>query len=176
MLRITKGRVINDHTLQNLRLVKTAKYANIISERTFEKGANFIMVTLYRLRNPHTNKYFCQAADIVEESPFEHSIVYTEETVQKILHDANVMGELLLKHIESKDDFKGYVLEKASLDSIIIPDEWAPFVERIARIDHISIQEAQKVFRQELVDYWNRWAVYNPFSSEEMPTKPAPFE
>ncbi|MCR1879138.1 hypothetical protein [Limosilactobacillus reuteri] len=134
------------------------------------------MVTLYRLRNPHTNKYFCQAADIVEESPFEHSIVYTEETVQKILHDANVMGELLLKHIESKEDFKGYVLEKASLDRIIIPDEWTPFVERIARIDHISIQEAQKVFRQELVDYWNRWAVYNPFSSEEMPTKPAPFE
>jgi len=71
----------------------------------------------------------------------------------------------------SEHMFKG-----AILDSIQIPEEWNPYVERIAQIDHISITEAQKVFRQELVDYWNKWAVYNPFTGKEMPTTPAPFE
>ena len=49
-------------------------------------------------------------------------------------------------------------------------------MERISRIDHISIPEAQKVFRQELVDYWDKWAMYDPFTGKEMPTKRAPFE
>ena len=35
-------------------------------------------------------------------------------------------------------------------------------MERISRIEHISIPEAQKVFRQELVDYWDKWAMYDP--------------
>lgn len=86
------------------------------------------------------------------------------------------MGKLLFDHLGYKEDFKGYILEEASLDSIQIPEEWKPYVERIARIDHISIPEAQKVFRQELVDYWDKWAMYDPFTGKAMPTKRAPFE
>lgn len=106
------------------------------------------------MKNPHTNQYFCKSVDIINEIPLEYSLVYTEETAQKIIHDANVMGKLLFDHLGYKEDFKGYILEEASSDSIQIPEEWKPYVERIARIDHISIPEAQKVFRQELVDYW----------------------
>ncbi|UFK66946.1 hypothetical protein [Limosilactobacillus reuteri] len=134
------------------------------------------MTILYRMKNPHTNKYFCKSADLINEAPLEYSLVYTEETAQKIIHDANVMGKLLFDHLGYKEDFKGYILEEASLDSIQIPEEWKPYVKRISRIDHISISEAQKVFRQELVDYWDKWAMYDPFTGKEMPTKRAPFE
>lgn len=128
------------------------------------------------MKNPHTNQYFCKSVDIINEIPLEYSLVYTEETAQKIIHDANVMGKLLFDHLRYKKDFKGYILEEASLDSIQILEEWRPYVERIARIDHISIPEAQKVFRQELVDYWDKWAMYDHFTGKEMPTKCAPFE
>lgn len=67
------------------------------------------------MKNPHTNQYFYKSVDIINEIPLEYSLVYTEEAVQKIIHDANVMGKLL------KEDFKGYILEEASSDSIQIP-------------------------------------------------------
>lgn len=134
------------------------------------------MTILYRMKNPHTNQYFCKSVDIINEIPLEYSLVYTEETAQKIIHDANVMDKLLFDHLGYKEDFKGYILEEASLDSIQIPEEWKPYVERISRIDHVSIPETQKVFRQELVDYWDKWAMYDHFIGKEMPTKCAPFE
>lgn len=94
------------------------------------------------LKELFTNQYFCKSADLIDEAPLEYSLVYTEETAQKIIHDANVMGKLLFDHLGYKEEFKGYILEEASLDSIQIPDEWKPYVERISRIDHISIPEA----------------------------------
>ena len=76
------------------------------------------------MKNPHTNQYFCKSADLIDEAPLEYSLVYTEETAQKIIHDANVMGKLLFDHLGYKEEFKGYILEEASLDSIQIPEEW----------------------------------------------------
>ena len=136
------------------------------------------MTILYRMKNPHTNQYFCKSADLIDEAPLEYSLVYTEETAQKIIHDANVMGKLLFDHLGYKEEFKGYILctDHRLPQTPQIPEEWKPYVERIARIDHISIAEAQKVFRQELVDYWDKWAMYDPFTGKEMPTKRAPFE
>lgn len=81
------------------------------------------MTILYRMKNPHTNQYFCKSADLINEAPLEYSLVYTEETAQKIIHDANIMGKLLFDHLGYKEDFKGYILEEASLDSIQIPDD-----------------------------------------------------
>lgn len=134
------------------------------------------MEKLYRMKNPITGQYYCKSADLVEEADKNMAIIYKESTAQKILHDANTMGEIFMEKIlKSEQRFSGYILEEAKIDDIDILPEWESKIKLSANVRNISLEESTKEFRKEIIDYWDKWALYNPFSGEKIPSTPCPF-
>ena len=154
-------------------------------ERLFEKKGAVILMKeyYYRLKNPITHKYFCKSADQVDEADKSEALVYKSETAQKILHDANFMGKIFVatkEQLKSSNidnvKFPGYELVDVGLDDIRLPPKWKRIIERNAKIDHVSYEESKEDFCKRLVEFWSRWAEYNPFGDKPMPTYPSPFE
>lgn len=148
-----------------------------------KKGMVISMETYYRLKNPVTHMYLCKSADRIDEADKSNALVYKSETAQKILHDADFMGKIFVANKEQLKssnlenvEFPGYELVEVGLDDIRILPEWEHIIDRNAKIDHVSYEESKEDFCKRLVEYWSRWAEYNPFGDKPMPKFPSPFK
>lgn len=107
----------------------------------------------YRMKNPITNLYYQATGCVVSEVKQDQAPVYTEERVNEILHDANVMATLLANHL-NHDPFPGYQLEEVSIGDIPLTDKQMEFVRAYARNRQVSIMEAATKYRLQLVNGW----------------------
>lgn len=124
---------------------------------------------LCRIKNLDTGLYLCKSADVSNESDKNHAIIYWYDTAKKLVESSNMIMQAIYNVKKNGKKFSGFEIEPASLDSFYLLDEWKHIIAQYARRKGISKELATKEFIWQQIDFWDSWAVCNPFEDHDLP-------